>query len=418
MYARNSFIHHISAIRLLAVAALMLLPALCAVAQDVAETSPSGRWTPESAMPAPELRKEVPADSVPRDTVHRNLIQKLIHYISHTNDVRPEKKFDISVIGGPSYSAATSFEIAALVSGLYKSRSDSLTPRSDVTLYAQASVTGMYDFGIRGNHIFPGDRMRVVYDANFCHFPLKFWGIGYSEGADKNNETKYTLLQSSFDVKFLWKLPHNIFLGPSTDFDYYKATRARNLELWHGEDMRVFNYGFGVLFSLDTRDLATNASEGWYVGVHQKFFPAFMGNHYAFSSTDFSLMHYRRFWKSGVMAFRLHAAGAYGDVPWCQLQTIDNGYAMRGYYEGRYRDKNEADVVVELRQHLWGRNGIVVWGGVGSVFRRFDQVRWDTLLPSYGVGWRWEFKNKVNVRVDLGFGKHSMAIDFGINEAF
>ena len=75
-------------------------------------------------------------------------------------------------------------------------------------------------------------------------------------------------------------------------------------------------------------------------------------------------------------------------------------------------------MVVELRQHLWGRNGIVVWGGVGSVFRRFDQVRWDTLLPSYGVGWRWEFKNKVNVRVDLGFGKHSMAIDFGINEAF
>ncbi len=73
---------------------------------------------------------------------------------------------------------------------------------------------------------------------------------------------------------------------------------------------------------------------------------------------------------------------------------------------------------MELRQHVWRRNGIVVWGGVGTVFSRFNQIGWDTLLPTYGIGYRWEFKKKVNVRVDFGLGKDSYAISFGINEAF
>lgn len=361
---------------------------------------------------------------IPNDTVNavpaprRNIIQKIIDYFGQTNAEKPDKKFDISVIGGPSYSASTSFEIAGLVSGLYRSRRDSLTPRSDISIYAEASVTGFYNFGIRGTHIFPSDRMRIVYDANFCHFPLKFWGIGYDNGINKENESKYTLLESAFTTQFLWKLPHSIYLGPSANFNYQKATKMERPELWGDQDTRIFCYGLGVVFSLDTRDLPTNASRGYYIGFHQQFFPRFMGNSYPFSMTEVSAMYYRRFWTSGVMAFRLHGASAYGDVPWGMMPTLDKGNAVRGYYEGRYRDKNEADILVEMRQHVWRRNGIVVWAGVGTVFSSLRQIGWDTLLPTYGIGWRWEFKKKVNVRVDVGFGKHSTAINFGINEAF
>lgn len=348
----------------------------------------------------------------------RNIIQKVIDYFGQTNAEKPDKKFDISVIGGPSYSASTSFEIAGLVSGLYKSRRDSLTPRSDISIYAEGSVTGFYNFGIRGNHIFPADRMRLVYDANFCHFPLKFWGIGYENGINKANESEYTLLESAVTMQFLWKLPKSIFLGPSVNFNYQKATKMERPDLWEGQNPRVFCYGLGLVFSIDTRDLATNASKGFYIGLHQQFFPKFMGNDYAFSMTEVSAMYYRKFWKSGVMAFRIHGAGAYGNPPWGMLPTLDKGNAVRGYYEGRYRDKNEADILIELRQHIWRRNGIVVWAGVGTVFSEFNQIKWNTLLPSYGIGYRWEFKKKVNVRVDIGFGKHSKAINFGINESF
>jgi hypothetical protein len=348
----------------------------------------------------------------------RNIVQKVINYFSESNTEKPDKDFDISVIGGPSYSAATSVELAALVSGIYRSRKDSLTPRSDLTVFAEGSVTGFYNVGVKGHHIFPADKMRIEYNANFCHFPLKFWGLGYDNAVNKANESEYTLLESAFTAKFLWKLPHNIYIGPSADFNYQKATKVERPELWDGQDLRVFCYGLGVVFSFDTRDLPTNASKGYYIGLHQQFFPKFMGNDYAFSMTDVSAMYYHKFWSSGIMAFRLHAASAYGNVPWGMMPTLEDGNAVRGYYEGRYRDENEADLVVELRQHVWRRNGIVVWGGVGTVFSKLCQVQWNRLLPTCGIGYRWEFKNRVNVRVDFGIGKHSTTVNVGINESF
>ena len=68
---------------------------------------------------------------------------------------------------------------------------------------------------------------------------------------------------------------------------------------------------------------------------------------------------------------------------------------------------------------MWKRNGVVLWGGFGTVFSKFSNITFRTLLPNWGFGYRWEFKKNVNVRLDYGFGKpgHSGFI-FNINEAF
>ena len=100
------------------------------------------------------------------------------------------------------------------------------------------------------------------------------------------------------------------------------------------------------------------------------------------------------------------------------MAMLGGSNSMRGYYEGRYRDKNMMTAQLELRQHVWRRNGIVVWAGLGTVFDRFSQIDSDRLLPSYGIGYRWEFKKRVNIRVDLGFGRHSTAFAMGIHETF
>ena len=57
-------------------------------------------------------------------------------------------------------------------------------------------------------------------------------------------------------------------------------------------------------------------------------------------------------------------------------------------------------------------------GGSRHGLSAFDKLRWGHILPNYGIGYRWEFKHRVNVRLDLGFGKHSPGFVFSINEAF
>ena len=73
---------------------------------------------------------------------------------------------------------------------------------------------------------------------------------------------------------------------------------------------------------------------------------------------------------------------------------------------------------MELRQHIWRRNGMVIWGGAGTVFSKFSEITSRTILPSYGLGYRWEFKQRVNVRLDYGFGRGCSGFIFSINEAF
>lgn len=91
---------------------------------------------------------------------------------------------------------------------------------------------------------------------------------------------------------------------------------------------------------------------------------------------------------------------------------------MRGYYEGRYRDKGEMDLTVELRQRVWRRIGIVTWVGAGTIFPKISEIDLHRILPNFGAGVRWEFKKNVNVRLDVGFGKGQTGFIFNINEAF
>lgn len=369
---------------------------------------------------ATELAAATPDSATVTPQKSRNLVERLIDYIADANKPPSNKRLDFTVVGGPKYSAATSFELEVMGAALYHARMDSLTPISNSSITLEGSLTGFWAVSLTGDHYGPEDSYRVRYNAEFANFPLKFWGIGYAMESQKANETKYTELRSDVWADFQWRLMENLYLGPSTTFHYAKATKVKRPELWDGEDLSVYDLGvgLGLRFSYDTRDVSTYPSSGVNLNFKQQFYPSWLHNRYAFASSELTAAWFRRLWSTGILATQLHGMATAGHTPWSMLPTLDASQGMRGYYEGRYRDKNEADFVAELRQHVYKRTGIVVWGGVGSVFRRAADIRWNTLLPTYGVGVRWEFKKNVNVRVDFGIGKHSTAVSMGMYETF
>lgn len=128
---------------------------------------------------------DMPVDSLEKKP---NLISRIIRYFEESNKERPDKKFDVTFLGGPSYSPSTSVQIAAIAAGQYHTRRDSLTPLSNVSAFVQGSISGFYRVGIFGNHFSPSDRFRINYHADFAHFPLKFWGIGYDTESQEYTE--------------------------------------------------------------------------------------------------------------------------------------------------------------------------------------------------------------------------------------
>ena len=49
---------------------------------------------------------------------------------------------------------------------------------------------------------------------------------------------------------------------------------------------RTTNTSLGLSLLYDSRDFLTNAYQGYYLRIDQRFSPAFLGNKYAFSSTE------------------------------------------------------------------------------------------------------------------------------------
>ncbi len=368
-----------------------------------------------------QIEKDSVATVAADTTVRKKgFINKVLAYFNDANKTDYSKKFDFSIIGGPHYSTDTKLGLGLVAAGLYKTdRNDTILPPSNMSLFGDVSTVGFYMLGVRGLHIFPHDRYRLDYTLYFYSFPCKYWGIGYANGNNDANETEMNRWQAQAKASFMFRVAPSTYIGPMLTFDFIEGKNIKNPELLEGMDRITRNTGVGLTFVYDSRDVTTNPKRGFYVNLSQCFRPKFMGNDYAFSTTDLRFNAYRRVWKGGIIATDLRSQLNFGNPSWGMMALLGNSYSMRGYYEGRYRDKHKIEAQVELRQHVWKRNSVVAWVGAGTVFNKFSSMRMGHVLPNFGIGYRWEFKKDVNVRLDYGFGKSGQSgFIFNINEAF
>ena len=357
----------------------------------------------------------------PTDTIkHRGFITRLLDYFNDANKEKKDKRFDFSIIGGPHYSTDTKLGLGLVAAGLYRSDpNDTLQPPSNVSLFGDVSTVGFYMLGVSGTHIFPGDRQRIDYTTYFYSFPCYYWGMGYDMGNNNDNKSEMKDWQAQMKASWLFATANDLFIGPTIAFDYIHGSRIERPELLNGQRATTYNIGAGFTLLYDTRDNLTAPKRGVYLSLQQLFRPRFMGNKYAFSTTDLHTSGYVPLWKGATLAADFRTLLNFGNPSWAMMALLGDSYSMRGYYEGRYRDKHKIETQIELRQHVWRRNGIVLWAGAGTVFPKFSEMRMSHVLPNYGVGYRWEFKKNVNVRLDYGFGKAGQSsFIFNINEAF
>lgn len=359
-------------------------------------------------------------DSIKEQAKKKSLITRFLDYFNDANKNKSNKKFDFSIIGGPHYSTDTKLGIGLVAAGLYRAdANDTILPPSNVSLFGDVSTVGFYMLGIRGTHIFPQDKYRADYTVYFYSFPCKFWGMGYDMGNNDANESEMKRWQARVKGTFLFHLGSNFYLGPMVSYDYVIGRRIERPELLNGMDQHTWNIGAGFAAVYDSRDVLTYPHRGVYMNLTQCFRPRFLGNDYAFSTTELQVDAYQQLWKGATLAEDFRMMLNFGNPSWGMMALLGNSNSMRGYYEGRYRDKHKIETQVELRQHIWKRNSLTAWMGAGTVFHQFSKLRSRHILPNYGIGYRWEFKKNVNVRLDYGFGKAGQSgFLFNINEAF
>lgn len=352
-------------------------------------------------------------------TRHPGLVSRILNYFGDANKSKPSEHLDFSFIGGPHYSSDSKLGLGLMAAGVYTlNPEDSILPPSNMSLFLDAATAAHFSLGARGTHISRNDVGRLIYDVEFSSINTKFWGIGYDQCNDDDNESDFKYFSIASSVSYDWRLTDHLYLGPLATIDYVAARDFDNSGVWLGLQSHSFNYGVGLSLFYDSRDNTTGPTRGWFVQMNQRFSPSWLGNKYGFSSNELTVSYYTHLWRNCTLATRLHSNLTWGDTPWGVMPYIGGSYNMRGYFEGRYRDKSELDLCVEFRQHLFSRSGIVVWGGAATLFPKIKDIRLKKILPNYGVGYRWEFKKNINVRLDFGVGRGQTGVIFNINEAF
>ncbi|MCM1520954.1 MAG: hypothetical protein NC098_09225 [Lachnoclostridium sp.] len=374
------------------------------------------------AARADEAADSIPTASVSADSIkhRRNIFQKFFDYFANSNKTEITTHPRFSLIGGPSYSVDTKFSIGLLAAGLYSTDpTDTSLMHSNISLTGQVSTAGYYMLGARGTHVFPHDTRRINYRTRIYSFSTYFWGIGFDDEHINANRSAYDHVNFMLSADYSWQIAPKFFLGPMIYFDYTYAHKVSDLSLWEHEPLSAISAGLGMALRLDTRDNINSAYSGVLLELSERIFPSIFGRHsrnFALTEANFNV--YKTVWKGGVVAGHIHGEFTIGESLWNMMPVLGGSMGFRGYYDGRYRDRNEIDAIIELRQHFWIRSGVAIWGGIGSVFHHFDDMRWKKLLPNVGIGYRWEFKQRTCVRLDYGIGRGESGLVFQINEAF
>ncbi len=274
------------------------------------------------------------------------------------------------------------------------------------------------------------DKIRIYSNLYFKDMPDNYWGVGYLKASEteKGDSTAYHRLWWQINPKILYRIVRNFYTGLAIDFNQTIVSDASEM-MKNDEYIIKFgenntNIGIGLTGQYDSRDVPVNAYKGVYISYTAIYFSNLMSgdNKYFLGDIDIRMYKYINLFK-GVFAFQTRYRHVTKDAPYSELSQIGTPFDLRGYTWGQYRDNMMLYNILEYR-HMFNRklkllkmtDGIVLWAGVGTIAKDYTDIKY--AIPNWGVGYRIEVQERMNVRFDLGFGNNTSGFYINFNEAF
>jgi outer membrane protein assembly factor BamA len=179
--------------------------------------------------------------------------------------------------------------------------------------------------------------------------------------------------------------------------------------------------GPGLVMNLDTRNNVFFPSSGVLLEAAVQTFGKAVGSDYNYTRYLIDAATYKRISKTSILAINAIADINVGEPPFFLMAGMGGPKRMRGFYEGRFRDKQLMLLQTEWRQKIWKRFGAVAFGGAGIVADKLDHFEIANTRFTYGAGIRFTLDKKelINIRLDYGKGSlNSSGFYLTIGEAF
>ncbi len=320
------------------------------------------------------------------------------------------------------YSPETDFALGGALILTRRLGADTTVKPSSAMISGYYSAKHSYDLFFNPEFFLGEDRYYLGIAVDYWRFVDKFWGFG-NDSPDSDN-VGYIRKIFSTNVEFDVRVAGPLKVGLNYDLNYTTIEdKQSNPYLIAGSVTGSdggTSSGLGLVLFADTRDGAFYPTSGGSYKLSMLNTMAWLGSTFMFTRWIADIRHYFSVADHFVLAGQLYATGVTGDPPFYMYPALGGDNQMRGYYEGRYRDRYYVAVQGELRWRITRRWGLVGWVGMGDVGATVDNFRLDGLKPTGGIGVRFALdpEDVLNVRADFAYGKNTNGMYFNAKEAF
>ncbi len=356
-------------------------------------------------------------------SVSQSIVKRYLQSI--LQDTTPAAKPKFITYPTLAYAPETNFEFGFSSVLLYRAKRDTANRLSEVSSFAFGTLEkqfgGFIDHAIYTNR----DQFFFLGLIKYQTFPLAYYGIGPSTAPKVS--ANISASEFRFRERALIKLLPSLYTGPEVDLELMQNVS------FDIEEPETFNYpigrngffdlslGWGILY--DNRHNLLNVRDGLFAELAWLSSQPQWGSTFSFNSLFADLRFFRPVGERNVLAFQLYGQFTDGTVPFNQLALMGGERLMRGYYLGRYRDKNLIAGQTEFRMlplpfaKRWGFSAFASAGQVAPNFAGFqvNKIRWTA-----GLGPRFLIfpKKDVYTRFDIAFTSEGSGFYFFIGEAF
>lgn len=302
-------------------------------------------------------------------------------------------------------------------------KADSLTRTSVIQLMGIFSQRQQNIQAIDATIYFPKENYILYFQSSHSYFPDNLWGIGQNT----TNDARERFATQQFYLtphlkKRVWK---RLFTGAIIDYQNlikinYQTNGVFEKDVVFGRNPYQI-LGLGLSLSYDTRNVAFWPTKGVFFQTQGVTYNSEIASDYDFNKWMMEFRFFKSLAKNHIVAGQIHHLYNDGDVPFRSLSSFGGANQMRGFYQGRFKDKSMYSLIIEYRPCLFWKLSACVFAGAGNVYSQFNQIDLNQLKYSFGGGLRMAIleNEKLHLRIDYGYSDaYNQGFYFTIGECF
>ena len=325
------------------------------------------------------------------------------------------KKHNVKFAAVPiiNYDPALGLNTAALVNTFFKvNPTDTISPLSMAGAMVGYTSNKSWYWALYTKLYFDEDNCRATVAYGDASVNFQFYDEVSAGGfIDFNSLHDFFLFEMQRRVYKRW------YLG--LKYVNQKTTTTYDIEEETGDPEQQNMTNLGLVVSHDTRDFIYNPHSGDYLNFKTGHYRDAWGSDFKYDKYEFDFTKFIELSVDEVLAARLTALVATGDVPF-EGQYVVGRDDIRGYTNGKHRAEQVYNIQAEYRWNFYKKFGMVAFGGIATAVDSPGEIKFKDLLPGAGVGLRYMAipSEKINIGMDVAVGQDDWGLYFRIAETF